>query len=132
MLVAIDIGNSKIKVGFFEDLNQTVSKVSFFDTNIKSITDISNSINKYIDSLNKDINLAGCIISSVVPNLNKEISLEINKKLNLSPIFVDSNLITEINFNYEPVSDLGSDRIADCVAVNNLYPKNYDKIGGKY
>ena len=74
MLVAIDIGNSKIKVGFFEDLNQTVSKVSFFDTNIKSITDISNSINKYIDSLNKDINLAGCIISSVVPNLNKEIS----------------------------------------------------------
>jgi len=128
MLVAIDIGNSKIKVGFFEDLNKTVSKVSFFDTNIKSITDISNSINKYIDSLNKDINLAGCIISSVVPNLNKEISLEINKKLNLSPIFVDSNLITEINFNYEPVSDLGSDRIADCVAVNNLYPKNYFKI----
>ena len=128
MLVAIDIGNSKTKVGFFEDMNQYASKISSYDTNSKSITDISNSINAYINLLNKDTNLTACIISSVVPNLNSAISSEMNKKLNLSPIFVDSNLITGINFNYEPVSDLGSDRIADCIAVNNLYPKKNFKI----
>ena len=128
MLIAIDIGNSKIKVGIFEDYSKNDIKTISFDSNSKNIVNIPKSITEYITTLNKDINIDGCIISSVVPDLNDEIILQMKNKLNLSPIFVDSSSIPEIKFDYEPISDLGADRIADCVAVNYLYPKNLYKI----
>ena len=128
MLIAIDIGNSNIKVGIFEDYSKNNIKTISFDSDIKDINSIPKSITEYIATLDKDINIMGCIISSVVPDLNDEIILQMNDKLNLTPIFVDSSSIPEIKFNYEPVSDLGADRIADCTAVNYLYPKNLFKI----
>jgi len=128
MLIAIDIGNSKIKVGIFEDYSKNNIKTISFDSDIKNINDIPKSIAEYISTLNKDINIIGCIVSSVVPNLNDEIILQMNNKLSLNPIFVDSSSIPEIKFDYEPESDLGADRIADCIAVNYLYPKDLFKI----
>ena len=128
MLIAIDIGNSKIKVGIFENYSKNNIKTISFDSDIKNIKNIPESITEYVSTLDQDINIIGCIISSVVPDLNDEIILQMNNKLNLNPIFVDSSSIPEIKFNYKPVSDLGADRIADCIAVNYLYPKNLFKI----
>ena len=73
MLIAIDIGNSKIKVGLFEDYLKDNIKIISFDSDLKNINDINKSINEYISELNKSIKIIGCIISSVVPDLNDEI-----------------------------------------------------------
>lgn len=128
MLIAIDIGNSKIKVGLFEDYLKDNIKIISFDSDLKNINNIHKSINEYISELNKDIKIIGCIISSVVPDLNDEIIIQMKNELDIEPIIVDSNLVPEINFDYEPLSDLGADRIADCIAVNYLYPNNKFKI----
>ena len=128
MLIAIDIGNSKIKVGLFEDYLKDNIKIISFDSDLKNINNIHKSINEYISELNKDIKIIGCIISSVVPDLNDEIIIQMENELGIEPIIVDSNLVPEINFDYEPLSDLGADRIADCIAVNYLYPNNKFKI----
>jgi type III pantothenate kinase len=128
MLIAIDIGNSKIKVGIFEDYPKNNIKTISFDSDIKNIKNIPKSITEHIATLNKEINAIDCIVSSVVPSLNDEIILQINNELNLNPIFVNYSSIPEIKLDYEPESDLGADRIADCIAANYLYPKNLFKI----
>ena len=129
MLVVIDIGNSKIKIGLYPNYPEnTELDILYFDNKISKLKEIPEGIANYIKSSNNKNFINACIISSVVPNLNKDISCLINNKFNVKPIFVNLDLNTGVKFNYNPVSDIGADRIADSVAVNNLYPKNLHKI----
>ena len=104
MNAAIDIGNTKVKLGLFEE-----EKLISFE-NFQHLEDLSHSL------ANKAINQI--IISSV-----KDTPEEITKRLqfNNTPVFLDVN--TPVPFsNLYKAKTLGLDRIAVTAAASVLYP----------
>ncbi len=120
MILLIDIGNSRIKIGLCKNPNIRNKIDVFYCDNIKKI----NSVLKEIGISKFD----SVLVSSVVPEINKNVIKIIEDSLKITPTFINSDLTTGIKFNYSPISDIGSDRIADCVAANNNYDKKKFKI----
>ena len=120
MILLIDIGNSRIKIGLCKNPNIKNKIDVFYCDNIKKI----NSVLKEIGISKFD----SVLVSSVVPEINKNVIKIIEDNLKITPTFINSDLTTGIKFNYSPISDIGPDRIADCVAANNNYDKKKFKI----
>ena len=109
MILAIDIGNTKIKLGLFK--NKQLVHSSNFD-NEKSILNKLSSLNKH--------SIKSAIISSVVPELTPIFKDFLEKKNNIKPLIVDSNnsnLFLDVN---EP-STIGADRLCNIKATIELY-----------
>ena len=120
MILLIDIGNSRIKIGLCKNPNTRNNIDVFYCENINKI----NSELEKFDHYEFD----AVLVSSVVPEINNKVTQIIKDNLNITPTFINGDLITGIKFNYSPLSDIGSDRIADCVAANNNYDKDKFKI----
>ena len=120
MILLIDIGNSRIKIGLCKNPNIRNDINVFYCENINKI----NSELEKFDHYEFD----AVLVSSVVPEINNKVTQIIKDNLNITPTFINGDLITGIKFNYSPLSDIGSDRIADCVAANNNYDKDKFKI----
>lgn len=65
--------------------------------------------------------LEGIILSSVVPQLTPRLIQACQQYLDLQPLLVDSDLKTGIKILYDDPKAVGSDRIADAVAVYTRY-----------
>ncbi len=78
MLLAIDIGNTRIKTALFEDNDIR---------EIKSFTDIGSLLN-YSSSKKDIIDIA---ISSVVPSTANSLSEHLNKYLKILPFIISAN-----------------------------------------
>ena len=109
MKVAIDIGNTSVTVGLFD--NHNLLKKSHF-----------NSTNDFIEFLNaiKSYNINQSIISSVVPELTKQYSEILTDLYSSSPFIINykhTHLLTQVN---EPET-IGIDRLCNIIAVKNDY-----------
>ena len=112
MLIAIDIGNSRIKVGKFSD-NKLTEFHSFKDLN---------DIFSFLKSNAKD-NIA---VSSVVPEKTKIISGEIEKITGKSPFIVTKDIKTNLTIDYKTPETLGIDRLCSVEGSFFLF-KNSEK-----
>jgi type III pantothenate kinase len=119
MLIAVDIGNTRIKAGLFE--NNKLSDLFFFaDT-----TDLLMFINE-----NKKNNVA---VSSVVPDKTKNIADEV-KALTGKDIFViDKKIKTNLKISYKTPETLGIDRFCSAEGAYSLFKKsrNYENYTDK-
>ena len=121
MLLVLDIGNTNVKIGIFKG-NKLIStwRVS---------TQASHTADEYgmmvYDLLRssgasfKDIE--GSIMSSVSPAMNYTIEHMCQYYTNKKPVVVNANINTGIEIKYDHPSELGADRIVDCVAAYKLY-----------
>lgn len=116
MIIAVDIGNTNIVVGGFdEDHIIFVERIS---------TDASKTELEYIvqfHALSQIYNIpkekfTGAIISSVVPPLNKIISSAIKKFAGIEPMLVGPGIKTGINIMMEDPGTVGADLIVNAVA----------------
>ncbi len=116
MLLTLDIGNSNITCGVFED---KVLVSSFrFATN-KKISAIDCFLLFKKNFKEKSIKIGsqtGIIISSVVPELNVVLEKVFKDNFNILPIFVDSSLKLNIKLKVDNPMEVGSDRITNSVA----------------
>ena len=112
MLIAIDIGNSRIKAGKF--INDKLTKFHFFQ-------DISNVLS-FLKTNSKD-NVA---ISSVVPDKTKIISEEVKKITGKSPFIVTKDIKTNLTIDYKTPETLGIDRLCSAEGAFFLF-KNSEK-----
>jgi len=112
MLLAIDIGNTLTKFGFFE--NETLCQRTDVPTNRSDAADA-------IDERLFVHPIDAIVISSVVPEL-KNTYLEFSEKhLNLAPIFVDNSFDFGLKIKYVPPENLGIDRIVAAYAAVEKY-----------
>jgi len=118
-LIAIDIGNSSIDIGFFDEGRLFVQKI---DTKpLQSPSGIRTLINNFIKQKTIKIAFEGVIISSVVPGYT-EIIKEASEGLSAKePLICTHKLSTGINFQIKEVEKLGTDRIAAAVGANELF-----------
>lgn len=118
MLLAIDIGNTNIVSGLFQN-NNLISKW-------RISTDIKKTEDEYfiiIESLLKDYKkeVNSVIFSSVVPSLDPIFSNLFRKNFNIEPVIVNHKLRLDINLKYRNPEEIGADRIVNATAASKIY-----------
>lgn len=121
MILTIDIGNTNIVIGGFEDDNLVfVARMA---------TDVSKTEDEYATKIRSilgihDIDksqIHGAIISSVVPPLNSVIKQAIQLIYGVEPLMVQPGIKTGINIHCDNPSSVGADLICACVAAHHIY-----------
>lgn len=120
MLLAIDGGNTEVKLGVFQgpDLLKTwrlnreeLRTTDEYGIQVRTLFDLAGLDAGKVDAV---------IISSVVPDLNYTLQW-LAEQFKVTPIFVDHTTNTGLTISYDEPSELGSDRIVDAVAAVEKY-----------
>lgn len=121
MLVAVDIGNTNIVVGFID--RQTIVGTYRITTKVNHTSD------EYGLMLTQFMQLAGVktdditdvIIASVVPKVMYSFRSSIVKFLHKNPLIVGPGVKTGLNIRLDNPRSLGADCLADCVGAWKTY-----------
>ncbi len=119
MLIALDVGNTSINIGFFIKSRLFVRKIDTYPS-LSSAKYLS-LINKFIREKNIDKKPEGIIISSVVPGRTGVLKRALKKLARLEPIIIDCNIETGLKFNIPNPEEVGTDRIANAAAAYEFY-----------
>ena len=119
MVIAVDIGNSSVRIGFFTGADLFVQT---FDTwPILSSRQYSLLVNAFIKEKNIDKTAEGIIISSVVPDHTGIIRDSLTGLTAGEPLLVSYKVSTGLVFAIPEPGELGADRIANAVAAYERY-----------
>ncbi len=121
MLLALDIGNTNTTIGVFRNselimdfrlttnIDQTMDEYGIFVRNLLSLQGIDYREVKNI------------IVSCVVPPLDEVIYFMALNYFKIKPLFVKPGIKTGLSLKVETPSEVGADRIVDCVAAISRY-----------
>jgi type III pantothenate kinase len=123
VLIAADIGNSSISIGYFAGGRLTVQKIG--SRSLADADECAALVNDFINRNSLENEEISCIISSVVPSLTgivKEGLAQLSGGEAADILTVDSRLYSGLELKVEVPEEVGADRIANAVAARNLYP----------
>ncbi|HET8782284.1 MAG TPA: type III pantothenate kinase [Pyrinomonadaceae bacterium] len=121
MLLAIDAGNTNVKLGVYEG-PELRAKWRMLPQHLGSKDDLGIVVRDRFDDSGFDVkDLEAIIIASVVPELNDALRLMSERDFQLTPQFVDHTTNTGLKLLYDQPSQLGADRIVDSVAAVEKY-----------
>lgn len=121
MILTIDIGNTNIVLGGFDD--EKLRFISRISTNAKKTdaeyaTKLKSILNLYgVD----ESEVSGAAISSVVPILTQTMANAIKIVFNVKAVIVGPGIKTGINLLADNPAQVGADLICACVAAAKLY-----------
>ena len=124
MLLAIDIGNSNISVGLFDE-KRDLKFLSSIDTDSRKTADqISIDLMNIFSLYRYDLrDVSGAIFSSVVPPINFMMEKALTRLLGKPPMMVGAGSKTGLNIRMEFISQqLGADIVSYAVAALEKYP----------
>ncbi len=121
MILTMDIGNTNIKTALFD--GEKMASYWRISTNRTMTSDEYGMLICNLFAHNKlDLNyVTGIALSSVVPTINYTIEHMCQTYFGKQPMFVAPGVKTGIHIKYENPRELGSDRIANAVACNEIY-----------
>lgn len=121
MILTIDIGNTNIMFGGFE--NDELSFVARMATDDKKTEDEYASLMISILAAHnvKKTVVKGAIISSVVPQLNSAIKKAVSFIFGVEPLLVGPGVKTGIGIQCDNPASVGADLISACVATHFIY-----------
>ncbi len=123
MLLAIDVGNTNLTFGIFDD--ERIVGTFRMTTKLPRTSDEFGIW--ILDLLQaRGVNpeaLTGVIVASVVPGIMHSLNSGIIKYLHKTPIVVGAGMKTGIRINMANPLELGADRVVDAVAGYELYGK---------
>ena len=118
MLLVVDIGNTNITLGVYDNSN-------LLET-FRLASDKELSAEEYglmFKTILSEFDITECIIASVVIELNKIIKEVLDAAFNLDSIFLTSNLNLPIKLKLTNPNEVGADRIANASGAYKLYSK---------
>lgn len=123
MLLAIDIGNSNISVGLFDE-NRELKFLSSVDTDSKKTSDqICIDLLNIFQLYHYDVkDVTGTIFSSVVPPMNFMMEKALTRLFGKPPMMIGPGVKTGLNIRMEVHNQLGADIVANAVAALDKYP----------
>lgn len=116
MLLTADIGNTSITLGLFDD-NAVVEE-------FRLASDKDLSLEEYevlLKSLFRDFVIDGCIISSVVVELNSKFKSAVDEVFKIDAILLSHTMNTGVNIVLPNKNEVGADRIANAAGAYVLY-----------
>ena len=121
MILAVDIGNTNIVVGFLDKTNILAQGRIGTDkrkTEMDFLINFRLMIQVYGINI-KDIE--GAILSSVVPEITHEVSQALELLLKKKPFIIGHGIKTGLNIKIDNQKTLGADRVCDAVCVIEEY-----------
>ena|SRR5579885_1817092 len=116
MLLAIDVGNSHITMGLFD--NGQLTKTWRLRT-IREQT--SDELGILMRNLHEPRHVDGVIIASVVPPLDASMAAMARDYFHTDPLFITPELDIGIPVRYDNPREVGADRVIDGLAACRLY-----------
>ena len=123
MILTIDVGNSNIVLGVFE--NDNIKFIARMSTKQNVTSDeIAANLHAVLNVHNTNFDaIHGAIISSVVPQITSALSNAVKMITGVTALIVGPGMKTGINIKIDNPAQLGSDLLVDSVAASALYPK---------
>jgi type III pantothenate kinase len=117
VLLAIDIGNTHIVFGVFED--ETLRHTFRVSTTRTSTVDEYHALLRELLALRGlgPAAIEACVLCSVVPPLNDAIAEVVERAFGQAPLVVGPGIKTGISVLYENPREIGADRIVNAVAA---------------
>jgi type III pantothenate kinase len=116
MLLAVDIGNSSIKLGVF-DREMLLSRFSVAAASFQDSVEMKR-LGEDLPSTIEEV-----IVSSVVPELNRPFSEFSKTHFGIKPVFVDHTFDFGFEIDYQPPTAAGIDRLVAASAAARKYGK---------
>lgn len=116
MLLAIDIGNTSITLGLFDEDN--------FVNEFRLASDKDLAQEEYeilLKSLLKEYRIDGCIVSSVVEELTQKIKSAVDNIFEISSVILTSDINTGVKICIDNPEEAGADRIANACGAYKRY-----------
>ncbi len=121
MLLVIDVGNTNITLGIFDDADLRAS--------FRMTTQVARTSDEYglllcdlLESKKIDTGyIDSVIVASVVPKLMHSLVSAIIKYLNITPLIVGAGTKTGIKIAATNPKEIGADRVVDAVAAYEIY-----------
>lgn len=121
MLFAIDVGNTNITVGLFQE-KQLIKTFRMTTGTARTSDEYGIFFSEWLSIQGlQTADISAVIISSVVPKVMHSLTSGIIKYLNLEPIIVAPGIKTGINIAIPNPKTLGADRLVDAVAAYEIY-----------
>lgn len=122
MILALDVGNSQIYGGVFDDDKKKLS----FRKNSKQGSS-SDELGVFLRSVLRENNLRSedihqIVICTVVPDLQYSLRGACVKYFNLQPFVLQAGVKTGLRIKYRNPLEVGSDRIANAIGAVERYP----------
>ena len=117
MLLAIDIGNTNLVIGCFEN-DKILFKARIATDHTRTSDQYGVEIKSMLEAYGARISdIDDCIISSVVPPVFNSVRTGVMKVIGKQPMVVGPGLKTGLNIHVDVPSQVGSDRIVIAVAA---------------
>lgn len=121
MMLCLDVGNSHIYGGVFEDGNISLR----FRHPSKEST--SDELGLFLKQVLRENNveparITDIVIGSVVPQLDYSLRSACIKYFSIKPFFLQAGVKTGLHIKYRNPVDVGADRIADAIAAVHRFP----------
>ncbi|PKO13644.1 MAG: pantothenate kinase [Chloroflexi bacterium HGW-Chloroflexi-10] len=121
MLLCIDIGNTNIKLGLFEgEIMKKHWRISTDRTNLADEYGVL-IINLFAAESINIVEITGCAISSVVPNLTQVFIEMLAKYLHLDALIFGANIHLDMKINTDYPAEVGHDLIMNALAAREMY-----------
>lgn len=121
MLLVIDVGNTTIVFGVYQD-DELVSDFRIATVKTRTSDEYGMLFYNTLKHSNIDVNqIDDVIISSVVPNLMHTLPSMVIKYFNKRPIIVNRDLRLDLNIEYTNPDEVGADRLVNAVAAIKDY-----------
>jgi type III pantothenate kinase len=121
MLLAIDVGNSKISLGVF-DGGELITRWRLLTDRTRTADEYGIAARNLFELAALDFKLLeGVAIASVVLSLNPVLLEMAEAYFNLTPLLIEHTTRTGLPLRYETPSSIGADRIVDAVAAVHKY-----------
>ena len=120
MLLVIDIGNTNITLGVFE--NEKIVQSWRLATDIKRTEDeYGVFLKNLLRETNLDKKISNAVIASVVVQLTEKIEIALKKYLGIDSLIISHKIKTNVVLKTDNPSQVGADRIVNACAAAKLY-----------
>lgn len=122
MLIAVDIGNTNIVMGFVDDDERIIGTYRITTKANRTSDEYGLMLLQFL-ALNKlkPADVEDVIIASVVPKVMHSFTSSIIKFLGIDPIVVGPGIRTGMNIRIDDPRSLGADCLADCAGAYACY-----------
>jgi type III pantothenate kinase len=121
MLLALDVGNTNVTMGVFEDTS--LRATWRFSTDVGKLADeygvLMTSLLAHEGIALDD--LSDSVMGSVVPDLDPVFEAVCSRYFGVHPLIVGTGVRTGLRIVYDSPRDVGVDRVADAVAALHMY-----------
>lgn len=128
MLLTIDVGNTQTVIGLYGDEEPPTSAASGLVEHWRIATDADRTADEHavvlrdlLRSAGWDLCADGVSICSGVPRVLANLREMVGRYMDIEPVVVDSGALTGMPILYDDPKEVGADRIANAVAVFDLY-----------